>query len=115
MVHTTLNPDMDDKQYLDNQAIHRQRFNHKEQVDGTGDWVLIPPGPAELAVSVEPSSGTARIEYTQDPIADVEAGTASGKVWPDGDVAGYTSSVMANAVTAVRCVSTGATDFRVTM
>lgn len=115
MAANTLNPDIGDKQHLENQAIHRQRFNHKEVVNGTGDWVLIPAGPEELMVSVEPSSGTARIEFTQDSVSEVEAGTAVGKPWPDGDVTAYAHSVMANAVTAVRCVSTADTDFRVTM
>lgn len=110
-----LAPDLADKQFLDISAISRQRFNHKESVTGTSDWVVIPPGPDEFTVSVDPSSGTARIEYTQDPITDAEAGTAVAKPWPDGDVSAYADGVMANSVTAVRCVSTAATDFRVTM
>ncbi|SFM71613.1 hypothetical protein [Marinobacter pelagius] len=110
-----LAPDVGDRQFLDNNAIARQRFNHKETVNGTSDWIVIPPGPDEFTVSVDPSAGTARVEYTQDTIQEAEAGTATSQPWPDGDVSTYADGVMANSVTAVRCVSTADTNFRVTM
>jgi|GEM_PF-2163507 len=110
----TLTPDRDDQQFSNNRTIPRQRFNHSASVNGTGEWLFLPAGIGELLVSVEPTSGTARVEYTQDSVAKVRAGTAIGKAWVEGDVAAYTDSLMVNAVTAIRCVSTAATDFKVT-
>lgn len=110
----TLSPDRGDQQFSSNRTIPRQRFQHSENVDGVGEWLFLPSGIGELLLSVDPASGTARIEYTQDSVSEVESGTAAGKAWTEGDVSVYADSIMANAVTAVRCVSTGPTAFRVT-
>ena len=109
----TLSPDSDDQQFSTDITIPRQRFLWNESVNGVGEWLLVPAGIGDLLLSVEPASGTARVEYTQDNVAAVLAGSAVGKGWPEGDVAAYSDSVIANAVTAVRCVSTAATTFKV--
>ncbi len=112
----TLSPDQDDQQFLHNRTVPRQRFNHSETVnDATGQWLILPAGVGDLLVSVAPAAGTARVEYTQDDVQAVEAGTAVGKPWAEGDVNGYTDSLMVNAVTAIRCVAAGgAAEFKVT-
>lgn len=110
----TLSPDRDDQQFSNNRTIPRQRFRHSASVNGTGEWLFLPAGIGELLVSVEPASGTARVEYTQDSVQAVRTGTALGKAWVEGDVGAYADSLMVNAVTAIRCVSTDATDFKVT-
>lgn len=112
----TLSPDLDDQQFQQNRTIPRQRFNHKETVtSATGEWLFLPAGVGDVLVSVAPAAGTARVEYTQDDVAAVEAGTAVGKPWSEGDVSGYTDSLMVNAVTAIRCVAAGgSTEFKVT-
>lgn len=111
-----LSPDLDDQQFQQNRTIPRQRFNHKETVTSTtGEWLYLPAGVGDVLVSVAPASGTARVEYTQDDVAAVEAGSAEGKPWSEGDVSGYTDSLMVNAVTAIRCVAAGgSTEFKVT-
>lgn len=109
-----MTPDTADTQFKDDGAITRQRYRFSASVTGAGDWVILPPEIGDAVVSVAPSSGTARIEYTLSSVADVEAGTAVARNWPDGDVAGYTDSLISNSVTAIRCVSTAATDFVVT-
>ena len=116
MMTNTLSPDQDDQQYLQNRTVPRQRFNHNETVnDSTGQWLILPAGVGDLFVSVTPAAGTARVEYTQDDLEAVEADTAVGKAWSEGDVSGYTDSLMVNAVTAIRCVAAGgSTEFKVT-
>lgn len=110
-----LSPDLDDQQFLGNSAIQRQRFVHHETVTGDGDWLLLPPGVGDVLVSVTPAGDTARVEFTQDGVAAVNAGTAVGKPWSEGDVSEYTDSVMVNAVTAIRCVASGGSaEFKVT-
>lgn len=114
MPTNTLSPDQDDKQFLNNRTVPRQRFQFEEQVTGTGDWLVVPAGIGDLLVSVDPSSGTARIEYTQDPLAAVDAGTAEGKSWDSLDVGEYTANVMSNSVTAIRAVASVGAVFKVT-
>lgn len=112
----TLSPDLQDQQFSNNRAVHRQRFLHNETVDtATGEWLFLPPGIDHVLVSVDPADGNARVEYTQDDVAAVLNETAVGKPWAEGDVSGYTDSLMVNAVTAIRCVATGgAAEFKVT-
>lgn len=110
----TLSPDQNDQQFLNNRTVPRQRFRFDDVVTGTGDWLLLPAGIGDLLVSVDPSSGTARVEYTQDSLADVEAGNAVGKPWDSLDVDEYTDSVMHNSVTAIRAVASVEATFKVT-
>ncbi|WP_339799648.1 hypothetical protein [uncultured Marinobacter sp.] len=109
-----LSPDTGDQQFNQNRTIPRQRFNHSASVAGEGKWLILPPGIGEFLVSVEPSSGTARVEYTQDSVEEVTGGTAVGHGWAEGDVTEYADSLMVNAVTAIRCVSTVSAGFKVT-
>lgn len=114
MPFDTLSPDQDDQQFSKNRTIPRQRFQFDAEVSGTGNWLALPAGIGDLLVSVEPTSGTARIEYTQDPLADVDAGTAVGKPWDSLDVSEYTASVLHNSVTAIRAVASASATFKVT-
>lgn len=111
-----LTPDQGDKQYLGNRTIPRQRFNHSESLDAeTSDWLLLPAGVGDVMVGVAPASGTARVEFTQAPVADIEAGTVTtGTPWPAGDVGAVTQKLMVNAVTAIRCVASAECEWVVT-
>lgn len=114
MSYSTLSPDTNDDQFKGDSQIKRQRYRHEETVNGTSDWVLLPPGIGDVTVSVSPSAGTARVEFTQDSVLAVDSGTAAGRPWDDLDVAAFTHKTMSNSVTAVRCVSTDDTAFVVT-
>lgn len=109
-------PDVSDRQYLGNRTIPRQRFSHQESLNAaTSDWLILPAGIGDLMVSLAPASGTARVEFTQAPIADIEAGTVNtGTQWPDGDVSSATQKLMVNAVSAIRCVASGQCQWTVT-
>lgn len=109
-------PDLSDRQYLGNRTIPRQRFRHQESLNAaTSDWLILPAGIGDLMVSLAPTSGTARVEFTQAPIADIEAGTVNtGTQWPDGDVSSATQKLMVNAVSAIRCVASGQCQWTVT-
>ena len=110
----TLSPDTTDTEFQEN-AEARQRYRHTETVNAaTGEWVILPASFEELLVSVEPASGTARVEYTQGSVSEVNAGTADAKPWDDGDVSAYAASAMSNTVTAIRCVATASCQFTVT-
>lgn len=109
----TLSPDDSDKLFRDN-AHARQHYNHSETVNGTGDWLVLPAGLEEVFVSVEPSSGSARVEYTQAPVSELESGSPVAKPWDAGDVNAYKGAVMPAVVTAIRCFSTASTAFKVT-
>lgn len=109
-------PDPGDKQYLGNRTIPRQRFRHDQALNAeSSDWLVLPAGIGDLMVTVVPSAGNARIEFTQAPIEDIEAGTViTGTPWPDGNVNVATQKLMANAVSAIRCVASGQTQWTVT-
>ncbi|WP_375191808.1 hypothetical protein [Marinobacter sp.] len=109
----TLSPDTSDQLFKDN-AHARQHYLHSETVNGTGEWLIIPAGLEEVFVSVEPSAGSARVEYTQAPVSDLDAGSPAAKPWDHGDVTAYKGSVMPAVVTAIRCFSTAPTTFKVT-
>jgi len=109
----TLSADQSDKAFQDN-AHFRQHYNHAETVDGTGDWLILPAGLAEVFVSVEPSAGTARVEYTQAPVSELDSGSPVAKPWDAGDVSAFKGAVMPAVVTAIRCFSTDPTAFKVT-
>jgi len=110
-----IQPDTTDHQYRTDAAVTRQRYRYAAQVAGTGDWILLPPGLGDVIVSVDPGPGTARVEYTLASVADVESGMATARNWQEGDVSGYTDSILKCAFTAVRCVSTDAAEFVVTI
>ncbi|WP_396623073.1 hypothetical protein [Marinobacter sp. W-8] len=109
-------PDLGDKQHLGNRTIPRQRFRHDQALNAeSSDWLILPAGIGDLMVTVVPSAGDARIEFTQAPIEDIEAGTViTGTPWPDGDVTVATQKLMANAVSAIRCVASAQTQWTVT-
>jgi len=84
---------------------------HEDIGDGLdGKSVLIPSIsiPTKVTCTVDPS-GTAKMQYTTSPLADVEADTAVWQNWPIGDVTVITSDSLVSPVTALRGVSvTGA-------
>lgn len=111
-----LNPDQADQQFLANRTVPRQRFRHKESLNAeTSEWLILPAGIGDLMVSVAPSAGNARIEFTQAPLSEIEAGSvSSGTAWPDGDVTEATQKLMVNAVSAIRCVASAGCEWTVT-
>ncbi len=76
----------------------------------TTDPVAMTPGVERLpSVSLYPGAGgSALVEYTTSPRAEVEAGTARWIAWPHGDVDTDTSDVLLGPVTALRCTATTA-------
>lgn len=107
----TLTADQTDETFETN-ADAKQHYFHSETVNAaTGDWLIIPSGIGDVCLSVAPSSGSARVEWTQATVEDLETGSPQARPWDAGDVSAFTSAVMASVVTAVRCVSTGPTEF----
>lgn len=62
------------------------------------DWVR------EIGVVLDPS-GTAKMQYTLSPIADVTGGTARWVDWSPGEVTATTSEFLTDPITAIRIVS----------
>ncbi len=83
---------------------------HRETVaaGATSQPLLLPHGLQHVSIIVSPgATGTARVEYTLDPHADVEAGAATVKwiPWPHGDVGVDTMEMPAGPISALRCVA----------
>jgi|SRR5690554_6892847 len=91
------------------------RWFHSETVtDATSDPLVLPSLERDnVAVSVTPGT-LARIEYSLSSYADIEADTATWHAWPHGDIADALSDAVDARVTALRLVSTGASDWEVT-
>jgi len=67
-----------------------------------GNWVILPRGKTVASVSlIITNTATAKIQYTTDTVARVEAGSAVAIDWPDGGVTASTGASF-NPVTAVR-------------
>lgn len=109
----TLSPDSSDKHFQENTDA-RQHYRHAETVSGESEWLFIPAGLGDVFVSVEPSAGTARIEYTLAPFSELESGNPVSRPWDAGEVSAFRGLVMSAAVTAIRCVATDSADFVVT-
>src|SRR5690554_1747154 len=91
------------------------RWFHSETVtDATSDPLVLPSLERDnVAVAVTPGT-SARVEYSLSSYADIEADTATWHAWDDGDVTSATTSAIDARVTALRLVSTGASDWEVT-
>lgn len=89
------------------------RWFHDETVtDATSEPLFIPGGGHDVAVAVVPGT-SALIEYTLSGYAAINAGTAVWHEWPAGTVSATTTDVITGSVSALRCVSVGATVWQV--
>jgi hypothetical protein len=103
-------PDSTDKVYLKGRGATRQRYRHRETASQPTEWLVVPPGLGDPLLRLElGTASSARIEYTQDDMAAVIAGTAQGTPWALGNVTEATARVMENNVTAIRMVPLGGT------
>lgn len=87
------------------------RAEYKDSIlaDTTGEWIQTPKSRGPLTMRAIPTgTGTARIETTTSPLADVEAGTEVAVPWSAGEVSAPTTEVLTGPVTAVRVVATTA-------
>ncbi len=79
-------------------------WEYKETgVTGNGDSMLTPSKQNSVSVTVEPSGGSAKVQATTNPLADVEADTATWVDWSAGEVTEVTQGVC-KPCTAVRVV-----------
>ncbi len=72
-------------------------------VTGNGNSMLTPSKQNSVSVTVEPSGGSAKVQATTNPLADVEADTATWVDWDEGEVTEATQGVC-QPCTAVRVV-----------
>lgn len=78
------------------------------EADGNGDAILIPDDIKQIAVTVVPTTATAKVQTTTDPIGVVKSGTGITWVdWDSGEVSAATQDVC-TPVTAIRLVQVGA-------
>ena len=94
-------------------AYGRRRQHTETVTDDTSDPLLIPVDAETVAVAVTPGT-SARVEYSLSSYANIEADTAAWHAWDDGDVTSATTSAIDARVTALRLVSTGASNWEVT-
>ena len=88
-------------------------FQESIATPSDGDWILIPDDIRSVAVALNVTTGTGKIQTTVDSVAKVQAGTATPIDWDDGVVAVDTADVFA-PVTAVRQVNaSGTTEIQV--
>ncbi len=93
------------------------RWFHSETVTDTTSEPLVLPaveGREVAAVSVMPGT-SAKVQYTTSSYADIEADAAVWHDWPAGSVAAKTSDDVKTAISALRLVSVGASDWEVTV
>lgn len=91
------------------------RWFHSETVaDGTGEPLIIPSLGRDASVLVSPGT-SARVEFSLSSYADIEADTATWHAWPHGDVSAAVSDVVDGSVSALRLVSTGESEWEVTV
>lgn len=92
------------------------RWFHAETVTDDTSEPLLLPALTGGAVAVMVSPGTsARVEHTLDSYAAIDAGTAVWAPWGYGDATAITSDSVPASVTALRLVSVGTSDWRVTL
>lgn len=90
------------------------RWFHSETVtDATSDPLILPSLGRDVAVAVTPGTA-ATVQYTLSSYADIVTGSAVWHDWPAGEVAEATADVVLGATSALRLVSTGASDWEVT-
>lgn len=94
-------------------AYGRRRQHTETVTDATSGPLLIPVDAETVAVAVTPGT-SARVEYSLSSYADIEADTATWHAWPHGDTANAIADAVDARVTALRLVSTGASDWEVT-
>jgi len=91
------------------------RWFHSETVtDATSEPLILPSLGRDVAVAVSPGT-SARVEYTLSSYAEIEADTATWHAWPLGDVAEDALDAADGGISALRLVSTGASNWEVTV
>ncbi len=91
------------------------RWFHNETVtDATSEPLIIPSLGREVAVAVTPGTD-ALVQYSLSSYADIEGDTATWHDWDEGAVTEAASSLIDGSVTALRMISTGASDWEVTV
>jgi hypothetical protein len=92
------------------------RWFHSETVtDATSVPLLLPAlKGGDVAVMVSPGT-SARVEHTLDTYEAIDAGTAIWSPWGYGDASEIASDSVPASVTALRLVSVGTSDWRVTL
>lgn len=91
------------------------RWFHHEVVDGATSEPLLLPSLERDSVAVMVDPGTsARVEYCLGSYQDVNEGTATWLAWDEGDITEPSSSVVSARITALRLVSSGASEWWVT-
>lgn len=91
------------------------RWFHSETVtDATSDPLILPSLGRDVAVAVTPGTA-ATVQYSLSSYSDVINDTATWHAWPHGDVSAAVSDVVDGSVSALRLVSTGASDWKVTV
>ena len=74
---------------------------------GASDPILIDQVHSDISVAALPvSGGTALVEGTTSPHADVIAGTANWVDWDDGSVTADTQAVALGPLSGIRCTAT---------
>ena len=74
---------------------------------GNSNWIVIPNGVQTIAVTVTPTTATAKVQTTTDTIATLEASGEVAVDWDAGEVSSSTQDVC-SPVTAIRLVQVGA-------
>ncbi|WP_136247935.1 hypothetical protein [Halomonas borealis] len=91
------------------------RWFHSETVtDATSDPLILPSLGRDAAVSVTPGTG-ATVQYTLSSYADVINVTATWHDWPAGSVTEATVDGIAGSASALRLLSTGASEWEVAL
>lgn len=91
------------------------RWFHSESVtDATSDPLIIPSLGRDVAVSVSPGDA-ATVQYSLSSYAAIEAGEATWHDWPEGEITEPATDAVLGAVTALRLVSTGDSEWEVTV
>lgn len=101
-----MNYDPTDSQHSQNKLLKRSRYRYAETVlsGNNGESLLLPPGEGDATITVVPTT-SAKIQFTQSSMQDVEDDIAVWIDWSEGDVTTTTVKVMSNSVTAIRLVA----------
>lgn len=89
-------------------------FHAATVTDTTSPPLIIPSVGRDAAVSVTPGTA-ALVQYTMSSYAAIEGDTAIWHEWDEGEVAAAATSMIDGSVTALRLVSTGASNWEVSV
>ncbi len=96
-------------------SFGKRRHYHSETVtDATSEPLVIPSLGREAAVAVMPGTD-ALVQFTLSGYDAIAAGTATWHDWPSGTVTTTTTDGVVGNVSALRLVSTGASDGEVSV